>query len=303
MQLWGKVFLQTHYKCKECENLSGAQFINNTTCHNTAGFSAGSHLLEHGGGPTEQVGHDNKYESDDKTVWSNDESNEPSYEPIEFELNPTEHVNTIHKETHWIAHSTYKKQQNIMKRQSINIVFNYSSIVLTDAMTRLLNRGFNFCILPMKLDMTQLLVDLKRFERSVVWQEFWYGREFEKPYVAPIFKTKKTNFPKNYSVPKGVHTFVRSVRSELCDPKNRNKAICNIPKDEIEALGELIKLQRDRKITIKPCDKGAGTIILDFEDFMRACESHLKSQQSDKKGNVHNYYIKVDNPTLEDAKY
>ena len=187
--------------------------------------------------------------------------------------------------------------------QSINIVFNYSSIVLTDAMTRLLNRGFNFCILPMKLDMTQLLVDLKRFERSVVWQEFWYGREFEKPYVAPIFKTKKTNFPKNYSVPKGVHTFVRSVRSELCDPKNRNKAICNIPKDEIEALGELIKLQRDRKITIKPCDKGAGTIILDFEDFMRACESHLKSQQSDKKGNVHNYYIKVDNPTLEDAKY
>ena len=54
-----------------------------------------------------------------------------------------------------------------------------------------------------------------------------------------------------------------------------------------------MKLQRDRKITIKPCDKGAGTIILDFEEYMKACESHLKSQQSDKERNIHNCFIEV----------
>ena len=80
-------------------------------------------------------------------------------------------------------------------------------------MTRLLNRGLNFAILPLKLDLTQLLVDFKRFERSFVWQKYWFGREFEEPYVAPLFKTKRTNFPKNYSVPKGVQKVIGNVKS------------------------------------------------------------------------------------------
>ena len=46
-----------------------------------------------------------------------------------------------------------------------------SSIELTEAMDKLLNRGLNFSVLPDKLDITQVLVDWKRFERTmvVVW--------------------------------------------------------------------------------------------------------------------------------------
>ena len=62
--------------------------------------------------------------------------------------------------------------RNIPKKQEINVVFNYSNIKLTQAMENLLNRGFNFSILPLKLDLTQVLVDFKRFERSVIWQEY-----------------------------------------------------------------------------------------------------------------------------------
>ena len=60
-------------------------------------------------------------------------------------------------------------------------------------MEKLLNRGLNFSILPLKLDITQTLVEFKRFERTMIWKEFWYGRNTEETYKPPIFKAKKTN--------------------------------------------------------------------------------------------------------------
>ena len=135
------------------------------------------------------------------------------HEPVDDSIDEHEQVNIESTAKDWIPNCAYKKQKNILKRRPVSIVFNYSKIVLTDAMNRLLNRGLNFAILPIKLDLTQLLVDFKKFERSVVWKEFWHGREVEEPYVVPIFRTKKTNFPKNYSVPKGLKTFLGSIKS------------------------------------------------------------------------------------------
>ena len=59
------------------------------------------------------------------------------------------------------------------------------------------------------------------------------------------------------------------------DPKNRNKEECNLPVEEIGALKELIKLQRERLIMIKPCDKGAGIMILNFNDYMKSWYEHM----------------------------
>ena len=42
-------------------------------------------------------------------------------------------------------------------------------------------------------------------------------------------------------------------------------------------------MQRDRKIVIKPCDKGAGILILDFEDYLKACYNHRTSEVSPGK--------------------
>ena len=50
--------------------------------------------------------------------------------------------------------------------------------------------------------------------------------------------------------------------------------------EEVQALKELIKLERDRVIIIKPCDKGAGTLILDFNSYMKSCYEHLLEKQS-----------------------
>ena len=71
------------------------------------------------------------------------------------------------------------KTQNISKKQEISVIFNYSKIRLTKAMENLLNRGFNFAILPLKPDLTQVLVDFKSFERSVIWQEYFHRENIQ----------------------------------------------------------------------------------------------------------------------------
>ena len=81
-------------------------------------------------------------------------------------------------------------------------------------MEKVLNRGLNFSILPLKMDLTQVLVDFKKFERSMTWHEFWYGREERKEYEKPIFKTNKRNMPKNYTSPKELQIFINSIKSE-----------------------------------------------------------------------------------------
>ena len=169
-------------------------------------------------------------------------------------------------------------------------------------MENVLNRGLNFCILPLKLDITQVLVDFNRFERTMIWHEFWFGREKENVYKYPIFKTRKTNLPKNYKIHKGLKTFLGAVKSEIMDPKNRNKVQCNIPQDELEALLDLIKLQKEGKIVIKPCDKGAGIIILTHSDYVKACMEHLNSKQTNNDGTSDSFYVKVHQSKLDQVK-
>ena len=88
------------------------------------------------------------------------------------------------------------------------------------------------------------------------------------------------------------------------DHKNRNEEQCNLPPEEINALRELVRLQREWIITIKACDKGAGIIILDFNSYMKACYNHLLSNQPgqyDQEGTL-KYYQKEDDFAADKAK-
>ena len=53
-----------------------------------------------------------------------------------------------------------------------------------------------FSVLPYKLDLIQTLVDEKKFERAVIWTEFWHGRDEELDREIPIFKQEKYNLMK-----------------------------------------------------------------------------------------------------------
>ena len=170
-------------------------------------------------------------------------------------------------------------------------MFNISSIELTQAMDK-----------PDKLDITQVLVDWKRFERTMVWKEWWYGRDSDSNYKEPIFKIKKNNLPKNYSTPHGLKTFTNGVKSEIVDTKNRIKVSCNLTSEEQEALKELVKLQKNKTIVIKQCDKGAGLIILNHSDYVKAAEKHLDESLKDEDGNIKALYKKVKINHFDEAK-
>jgi hypothetical protein len=96
--------------------------------------------------------------------------------------------------------------------------------------------------------------------------------------------------------------FLNAVKSEIEDPGNRNKSCPNLPSDELIALSELIQLQKDRVITIKPCDKGAGIIIMDYKEYMKSCYQHLQSHQTQPYCSTKPYYTKVKEDTLYDIE-
>ena len=167
-------------------------------------------------------------------------------------------------------------------------------------MTNLLNKGLNFSILPLKLDITEVLVDYKTFERLMLWKEFFHGEENEESQRKQIFKSKKSNLPKDHPPPQGLKTFLNSVKSEILDPRNRNKEECNLPREEIEALKELISLQRERKIVIKAADKGSGIVISDFKQYLKSAYEHLLSKQ---EGTGKYYYKEVPAIEIDKAKH
>ena len=106
----------------------------------------------------------------------------------------------------WIPSSKYKKEQKRIKKQSISAVFNYSSITLSDVMEKVLNRGLDFSVLPLKLDITQVIVYHKRFERTMIWKEFWHGKYKTNNMENPIFKSKKKTFLKKLKLQMDLRT-------------------------------------------------------------------------------------------------
>ena len=82
-------------------------------------------------------------------------------------------------------------------------------------MEKVLNRGLNFAVLSGKLDITQVFVDLNRFDRTMIWREYWHCHENEDDYNKPMFKTHNSNLPTKYKVPNGLKTYLNSVIGTL----------------------------------------------------------------------------------------
>ena len=73
------------------------------------------------------------------------------------------------------------------------------------------------------MDLTQVLTDFKRFERSIIWYEYWYGRDSENEGEKPIFRIQKNNVPKNHTTPEGLKVFLNSIKSVINDPKKQKQ--------------------------------------------------------------------------------
>ena len=70
-----------------------------------------------------------------------------------------EQAKTAHKpkqKRKWIKKSKYQNLQKKKKKEKISVVFNYSRIELTNAMERVLNKGLNFAIMPLNLNLSRI---------------------------------------------------------------------------------------------------------------------------------------------------
>ena len=76
----------------------------------------------------------------------------------------------------------------------------------------------------------------------------------------------------------------------------------NIESEEREPLDELDRLQKERKIILKPCDKGAGIIILDFDDYLTSCHNHLNAKQKQEDGSFKSFYSEATEKDLKAAQ-
>ena len=88
----------------------------------------------------------------------------------------------------------------------------------------------------------------------------------------------------------------------ISDKSNWNKKLLNpkrsnISDGEFNALNELIDLQKNRVIVIKPADKGAGICILNFWDYVDSCQKHLSSVQPQLSGPPLPFYKPSSNTT------
>ena len=132
----------------------------------------------------------------------------------------------------------------------------------------------------------------------MLWREFWYSQEQNGERKPSIFKTNKTNLPRNHKTPKALKDCLAAVKSDLMDPQSRCPAKCNVTTEELKALKELIELQRSNKIVVKPCDKGGGVAIVDFEDYKKVCLGHLHGVTSDGSP----YYKQVTDSRLQELQ-
>jgi hypothetical protein len=163
-------------------------------------------------------------------------------------------------------------------------------------MSKILNRGLNFCVTPNSPNVTDLLVDYRKFERKMRWKEFFHDKEDEDNiYIPPIFPQEKSNLPPKGGTP--LNNFLIGVKSELTGTKF-NKSKPNISESENIALKTLIDLQRKQQIVIKPCDKGAGIIICNYSDYVTSCEKDLNSTSANLEPN----YTKITAKDLDAAK-
>ena len=125
----------------------------------------------------------------------------------------------------------------------------------------------------------------------------------KKSFLNQFLRPTKTICPKTTPLQKVFKIFLAAIRSEIMDPRNRNEEKCNLPKEEILALKELIRLQKERIIVIKAADKGAGIVILNFQDYIKACYEHLMSSvPSESEHDINDpkmYYKPVNEFALE----
>ena len=152
-----------------------------------------------------------------------------------------------------------------------------------------------------------------QWERSMRWREYWHkqkqqegldivteSEEEEEIVTENIFRSKeqKTNLPRRHSVPAALTACIAATRYSVLGAQLK-KLYPNICPEVRPGGKDLVTLQRERAVTIKPSDKTGGMCIMDFEEYKEGMEEKLDEKFVDRDGAVKNKYVKCTEKQLK----
>ena len=146
-----------------------------------------------------------------------------------------------------------------------------------------------------------------QWERSQRWKEFWHRTEQEdatedeeEEETASIFKnkTQKTNLPRRHSPPQDLTACLAATKYDVIG-SHIKKVQPNIPPDVRAAGRDLITLQKERVLVIKPTDKTGGVCLMDFGDYKASMDTKMEESFVDIDGVEKKKYVKTSEKYLK----
>ena len=190
-----------------------------------------------------------------------------------------------------VCNASSKSNENVK-------VTNLSSKALSDDQLSLLKKGLGF--VPVKRHcVTQLISELKEWERLVRLREYWadsYQAQIGDDLAADSdslqerdLKYKKSRWMPEKGRDPWLDMYVDEVTRSILDGVSKNRA-SNLSREEEQAVLDLLK---DDSIIIRPADKGSGVVIMDTTDYFEGLKrevndpSTYRSTEKDQTQLVH----------------
>ena len=174
------------------------------------------------------------------------------------------------------------------------MVHNLSSMTLSQEERQLLGKGLSFAPtpkIPVKKAYTQVLDCFDSFAKSVRQKYVDTLRYFSKAMSVPqeeptttskiyrpmkfVPKSKHNTLEQQFSGVSSVEHYIELTKNNLNNllPVITLQFTSNISKEDEVAIKKF-KQMRDR-VTIKPADKNLGIVLMDTDDYLAQCTSHL----------------------------
>ena len=192
---------------------------------------------------------------------------------------------------------------------------NYSSVKLTPAMKSVLNKGKTFVLDRTHCNLVDMSAGVQRMTRDMRWDEFFQKQakdsedeedtseevdgdnEMEERVLKD--RVRKCNLPRGHRPPQAQLDFESANRLNLLSPRNLKKISLNSTEQQRAALKDLVTLQRERVLVIKPADKNPGLTLMDFADYDKAVRAKLSENFTADDGTEKQKYPPSSNKQLK----
>ena len=205
-------------------------------------------------------------------------------------------LNDSRKRRKFVKRTKYRRKVRQLNKKVNCLVSNYSDLELNKDMVSLLNRGLNFAVVPKTVNTTDVHAGFEKLERDMKWTETLF-KEDDLENDSSVYKKKpwrpsKTNLPKT-APSADLSTFLSGSLTCVLG-SDLNKIHTNLPENEKRAMNEIVHLQKERIITLKPNDKTGGVSVLNTEDYIKSMDYLLHAKHTDSDGVDHPYFHRLD---------